>query len=67
MARKKLTVKAYIDVDGETVPLFLIDENGEAKFFLPEDKRKEYETRMLKNIAEAEKRYVSAHQNSNLV
>lgn len=57
----KLSVEAYIEVDGKTLPFYSIDKEGSVTWYVSEEKRAEYERRMLKNIGEGMSRFYAAH------
>lgn len=57
----KLSAEAYIKVDGETIPFYSIDNDGNVTWYVSEEKRAEYEQAMLKNIGEGMSRYYTAH------
>lgn len=60
MARKKLTCEVYIEIEGEQLLWYSIDEDGKATYFLPEDKGKAIEQAMLNNIGQRMSRYYSS-------
>lgn len=61
MARKKLTCDVFIEIEGEQMLWYSVDEDGKATYYLPEDKSKAIEQAMLKNIGEHMSRYYSTH------
>ena len=65
MASRKLTAKCYIEIDGEKVLWYEIDENRKVKWHLPKNiKSKE---KMLNNISKQMSRYCSANPQSTLL
>lgn len=67
MARyPKLTLKAYIKIDGENKLWYEIDEDKKVTWYLPEDVSRQIEQKMLKNIGENMSRYIAAHPESAL-
>ncbi|MGN1138122.1 MAG: hypothetical protein ACI4RM_01650 [Ruminococcus sp.] len=63
-ASRKLTAKAYIEVNGENVLWYEIDEDGKVTWYLPKEEGKKYRDQMLKNIGEQMSRYAYAHPES---
>lgn len=64
MASRKLTAKAYIEINGANKLWYEIDEFGEVTWHLPKDiPEKE---KMLKNIGRDMSRYAAAHPESGL-
>lgn len=64
MASRKLTAKAYIEVDGKNILWYEIDEDGKVTWHLPKEEGKRYRDKMLKNIGEQMSRYAFAHPES---
>lgn len=61
MARKKLTSEVFVEIEGNQVLWYSVDEDGKATYYLPEEKSAAIEQAMLKNIEEHMSRYYSTH------
>lgn len=61
MARRNLTLKAYIKVDGKKILWYEIDEKGKVTWHLPKEEGKRYKEKMLKNVSEEMSRYAVEH------
>ncbi len=67
MARyPKLTSQAYINIDGEDVLWYEIDEDGKVTWYLPENESEILEQKMLDNISRNMSRYIMSHPDSTL-
>lgn len=59
MARKALTAKVYIDIDGEKKLWYEVNQNGEVTWYLPKDISERIKNKMLSNIGEHMSEYYS--------
>ncbi len=66
MASKKLTLKAYIKVEGKDVLWYEIDENDNVTYYLPKEKTQAYVKAMLKNTGERMSQYINNHPEATL-
>lgn len=66
MARypKKMTAKAYINIDGKNVLWYEIDEDGNTTWYLPEEKTEKFKQKMLDNIGRSMSNYIMNHPES---
>lgn len=58
---RKLSAEVCIEVNGEVIPLLAIDADGNVTRFVSEEKMREYEQKMLKNIGENMSRFYTAN------
>ena len=59
MARQKLKIRVFMNVNGENVPMLTVDEDGHIEYALPKEEIIKYDEMMLKNIARTESEYHS--------
>ena len=67
MARyPKMTAKAYLEINGEKVLWYEVDEDRNVKWCLPKETSEPIKEKMLKNIGENMSRYIQNHPESAL-
>ena len=57
----KLAVESFVEIDGETIPYLNKDRDGKLTWFVSEEKQKEIEQTMLKNIGTGMSLFYKAH------
>ena len=57
----KFTGRICIESDGETIPYLSIDEDGVVTWLVSDERQKEIEQKMLRNIGESMSLYYAAH------